>query len=76
MNLSFEEEENINDNFLSTTDNIFQIKDIPYKKTNYRFNNNCINSNISNSVADTSRLYEIFLNKENMRMIINTKKIW
>ena len=63
MNLSFEEE-TINDNFLSTTGDIFQMKDIPYQKTNYRFNNNCINSDVSNSVVDASRPYEIFLHKE------------
>ena len=57
--MNLDEEETINDNFLSKSNSIFQMNDISYKKAYYINNNNCINSNVNNLVFDASRMYDI-----------------
>ena len=52
--MNLDEEETINDNFLSKSNSIFQMNDISYKKAYY-----LSNSNVNNLVFDASRMYDI-----------------
>ena len=58
--MNLDEEETINDNFLSKSNSIFKKNDILYTKPNYTINNNCTNSDVNNLVFDASRMYDIF----------------
>ena len=58
--MNLDEEETINDNFLSKSNSIFKKNDILYTKPNYTINNNYTNSNVNNLVFDASRMYEFF----------------
>ena len=64
MNLSLNEEETTNENYLPMIDNILAIDDILYKNINYQHNINYNNSDINNSSIDDSQMREIFLYKE------------
>ena len=64
MNLSLNEEETTNENYLPMIDNILAIDDILYKNINYKHNINHNNSDINNSSIDDSQMREIFLYKE------------
>ena len=58
--MNLDEEETINDNFLSKSNSIFKKNDILYTKPNYTINNNRTNSDVNNLVFDASRMYEFF----------------
>ena len=62
--MNLDEEETINDNNLSVPDSIFKKNDILYRKSNYKYNNTCINSDVNNSFDEASKQYEIISNKE------------
>ena len=57
--MNLDEEETINDNFLSKSNSIFQMNDISYKNAYYTIDNNCTNSDVNNLVFDASRMYDI-----------------
>ena len=62
--MNLDEEETINDNNLSVPDSIFKKNDILYRKSNYKYNNTYINSDVNNSFDEASKQYEIISNKE------------